>query len=73
MSTTTGAVVKEDLLLAAPSVAVEVVGERKRPGISIVAYGGGIMRVPGWGDVAVELSGLDLGEQVPLLCNEIAA
>jgi len=69
MSTTT---VVEDLLLAAPEVAVEATGERKQPGISVVAYGGGIMRVPQWGDVAIELGGLNLGGQVPLLADHDA-
>ncbi|MBI1370750.1 MAG: hypothetical protein GC162_19095 [Planctomycetes bacterium] len=62
----------ESLLLAAPEVAIEAGGEPKRPRISIVAYTGGMMRVPGWGDVAVDLTGLDASGQVPLLADHDA-
>lgn len=63
----------ENLLLAAPSIEVEAASEsRARPRITIVAYGGGIMRVPGWGDVVVDLAGLDAAGQVPLLADHDA-
>jgi len=30
---------------------------RKLPRVEIVVYTGGVMHVPGWGDVAIELAG----------------
>ncbi len=63
----------ESMLLAASDVAIEAAGgERKRPGISMLAYGGGIMYVSGWGDVAVDLAGLDASGQIPLLADHDA-
>src|SRR5690554_471962 len=47
----------EPLVLAAEGVQVG----RKLPTVEIVAYSGGLMRVPGWGDVVIDLSGLDVG------------
>lgn len=64
--------VAENLLLTAPEVAIEAGGEPKRPHINIVAYSGGVMRVPGWGDVAIDLDGLDASGQVPLLADHNA-
>ncbi len=58
-----------DLLLTAAEVDIEAAAEKKRPKITLVAYTGGVMRVPGWGDVAIELRGLELPEQVPLLSD----
>lgn len=66
------ATMTDNLLLAAPEVAIEAGGEPKRPRISIVAYTGGMMRVPGWGDVAINLDGLDASGQVPLLADHDA-
>lgn len=62
----------DNLLLTAPEVAIEAGGEPKKPRISIVAYTGGMMRVPGWGDVAINLDGLDASGQVPLLADHDA-
>lgn len=61
----------DNLLLAAPEVAIEA-GGRKAPKISIVAYTGGLMAVPGWGPVAIDLTGLDATGQVPLLADHNA-
>ena len=44
-------------------------GEGKTPTVSILAYAGGIMNIPGWGRVIVDLKGLDAGGQVPLLID----
>ena len=66
------ATMTDNLLLAAPEVAIEAGGEPRRPRISIVAYTGGVMRVPGWGDVAIDLTGLDVTGQVPLLADHDA-
>ncbi len=68
----TTAIATDNLLLAAPEVAIEAGGEPKHPRISIVAYTGGVMRVPGWGDVAIDLTGLDASGQVPLLADHNA-
>lgn len=62
----------DNLLLAAPDVEVEAGAEPKRPSISIVAYSGGVMRVPGWGDVAIDLDGLDASGQIALLADHEA-
>lgn len=64
----------ENILLAATEVAIEAsAGSAKRPKISIVAYSGGVMRVPGWGDVALDLDGLDAAGQIPLLADHDAS
>ncbi|MEN6385897.1 MAG: Mu-like prophage major head subunit gpT family protein [Phycisphaerales bacterium] len=44
------------------------VNAAKLPAVEILAYGGGIMTVPGWGAIAIELSGLELG-QIPILAD----
>lgn len=66
------ATVKEDLLLTAAEVEIEAAGKDARPKISVVAYTGRIMRVPGWGDIAIDLAGLEAGGQVPLLADHDA-
>lgn len=53
-------VATDNMLLAAPEVRVEAGRERKQPTVSIVAYNGGIMRVPGWNNVVIDLAGLDV-------------
>ena len=62
----------ENLLLAAPEVAIAAGGEPRKPRLHIVAYTGGLMNVPGWGDVAIRLDGLDASGQVPLLADHDA-
>jgi hypothetical protein len=62
----------ENLLLAAPEVAIAAGGESRKPRLHIVAYTGGLMNVPGWGDVAIRLDGLDASGQVPLLADHDA-
>ncbi len=62
----------ENMLLAAPEVAIEAGGEPRKPRINIVAYTGGLMNVPGWGPVAINLHGLDASGQVPLLADHDA-
>jgi hypothetical protein len=44
------------------------VATRKLPAVEIVAYGGGAMNVPGWGVIAIDLAGLQLG-RVPILAD----
>lgn len=68
-----GNTVKDDLLLTAAGVEIEAAGKDARPKISVVAYTGRIMRVPGWGDIAIDLAGLEAGGQVPLLADHNAS
>lgn len=42
---------------------------RKLPRVEIVAYTGGVMNVPGWGDVAIDLAGLELPGTVPIVSD----
>ncbi|MEX0652960.1 MAG: Mu-like prophage major head subunit gpT family protein [Phycisphaeraceae bacterium] len=62
----------DNLLLTAPEVAIEAGADRRKPRINVVAYTGGLMAVPGWGPVAIDLTGLDAGGQVPLLADHNA-
>lgn len=56
----------EPLVLAAEGVTLG----GKLPTVEIVAYSGGLMRVPGWGDVVIDLSGLDAAAgQVAILAD----
>jgi len=43
---------------------VEIQAAGKTPAVSIVAYTGGVMAVPGWGPVAIELAGGERGRDV---------
>ena len=45
--------VMDDLLLEA------AVDMRKLPTVSILAYTGGIMKVPGWGNTVIDLANID--------------
>lgn len=61
------------MLLAVSEVAIEAAGgDRKLPSITMLAYGGGIMFIPAWGDIAIDLAGLDASGQVPLLADHDA-
>jgi len=64
----------DNMLLAASQVAVEAAAapSSERPRVTVVAYSGSLMRVPHWGDVAVDLAGLDVSGQVPLLADHDA-
>lgn len=58
----------DELLLATAEVEIQAAG--KQPTVNIVAYTGGLMSVPGWGPVAVDLSGIDASaEQVSILAD----
>lgn len=53
--------------------AVNLVAARKGPPrASILAYSGNVMRVAGWGRVVVDLAGLSVPDQVPLLADHRA-
>ena len=64
----------DNMLLAASQVAVEAGAgpSGERPRVVITAYSGSLMRVPHWGDVAIDLAGLDVSGQVPLLADHDA-
>lgn len=59
----------EDLLFAAPMVAIDAAGGIP-PQVVMIAYTGGLMTVPGWGPVVIDLAGLNLGErQIGILAD----
>lgn len=65
-----------DVLLQAHSVEITAAGgsSPSQPKASILAYSGGLMRVPGWGVLAIDLAGLDLkGSQVAILSDHDAS
>jgi hypothetical protein len=62
----------QHILLSAAEVEIQATAG-KPPSVSIVAYTGGLMSVPGWGPVAIDLAGLDAGaEQISLLADHDA-
>ncbi len=67
-------VTEDTMLLAAGSVEIEAAAKQadRKPRISIVAYTGGIIRLVDWGDVVIDLAGLDVSGQVPLLADHDA-
>ena len=58
----------DNLVLAARDVRVEG-GQKRRPRVNILAYTGGIMRVPGWDDIVIDLAGLDASGSVAILSD----
>jgi len=48
-------------------------GDSKRPTVSILAYSGGTMRVGGYGQVVIDLAGLDMPDSIPLLADHDAS
>ncbi len=62
----------DELLLSAAEVEIQATG--KPTTVSIVAYTGGLMTVPGWGPVAINLAGVDASaEQISLLADHDAS
>lgn len=60
--------VTEELLLAASDVRIEAAS--KTPAVTIVAYSGGLMTVPGWGPLVIDLAGVDVSaSQVSILAD----
>ncbi|GIX05011.1 MAG: hypothetical protein KatS3mg114_0880 [Planctomycetaceae bacterium] len=58
----------DELLLSAAEVEIQAAG--KPPSVTIVAYTGGLMAVPGWGPVVLDLAGIDASaEQVSILAD----
>lgn len=61
----------DELLLSAAEVDIQASG--KPPSVTIVAYSGGLMAVPGWGPVVIDLAGIDASaEQVGILADHDA-
>jgi len=61
----------DELLLSAAEVEIQAAG--KPPSVTIVAYTGGLMPVPGWGPVVIDLAGIDASaEQVGILADHDA-
>lgn len=61
----------DQLLFSSGEVEIQAAGTS--PSVSIVAYTGGLMSVPGWGPVAIDLAGLDAsGDQIGLLADHDA-
>jgi hypothetical protein len=56
------------LVLSAEGVDLAASGARL-PTVSIVAYTGGIMKVPGWGEIVIDLAGLDVAGGVAILSD----
>lgn len=52
---------------------VEIACGEKLPRLDILAYNGGLMNVPGWGALAIDLAGLDLAGQVRVLADHDAS
>lgn len=61
---------KQPILRAA--AASTLVGDGRKPSVEIVAYTGGFIAVPGWGDVAFDLDGIDYSMPVALLADHDA-
>jgi len=58
----------DNLLLSSGEVEIQAAG--KTPSVTIVAYTGGLMRVPGWGPVVIDLANLATpAEQIGILAD----
>ncbi|MBI2193342.1 MAG: Mu-like prophage major head subunit gpT family protein [Planctomycetes bacterium] len=58
-----------DIVLSTAAVEITAAEASRRPSISIVAYTGGVMRVPNWGPLVIDLAGLECGGELPLLVD----
>lgn len=62
----------DELLISAAEVEIQATG--KPPAVTIVAYTGGLMTVPSWGVVAIDLAGVDASaDQVSILADHDAS
>jgi hypothetical protein len=62
----------DELLLSAADVEIQATSS-KAPTVNIVAYTGGLMAVPGWGPIVLDLAGIDASaEQVSILADHDA-
>jgi phage head maturation protease len=63
---------RDELLLSAAEVEIQATTS-KPPSVTIVAYTGGLMSVPGWGPVVLDLVGIDASaEQIGILADHDA-
>lgn len=62
-----------NLLLTADVQLTAAAESGKPPRVSILAYAGGLIRPPGWGNVITEISGLEIPASVPLLAEHDAS
>lgn len=69
----TGPAVATDILLAARGVEITAAASGAQPSVRITAYTGGVMNVPGWGPLAIDLAGLDAAGQVRILADHDAS
>ena len=62
----------DELLLTGGNVEISAAAG-KTPTITVLAYSGGLMNVPGWGPLVIDLAGLDLSaSQVSILADHDA-
>jgi hypothetical protein len=63
-----------DLLQFAGEVSIQAAADgSKTPRVNIVGYTGGLMSIPGWGNIAVDLQGLDASGQIAILADHDAS
>jgi len=66
----TTAVAPPETLNLVADVALSAAGSKdKLPAVHILAYGGNLMKVPGWGDIVIDLAGLDVSASVAILSD----
>lgn len=59
-----------DILRATAEITIEAAAGTDRPAkVIVAAYNGGLMKPPGWPELAIELSGVELPESVALLAD----
>lgn len=68
MTTTTPDITAIESLTIRAAASIEAT-EGKRPTVSITGYTGGLMEPPGWGLLAIDLSGLTYAKSVPILVD----
>lgn len=62
-----------DLILTAADVGITAADGVKLPRVSILAYSGDVMTVPGFGPIVLDLKGMVLAAEIPLLADHVAA
>lgn len=58
-----------DLLLTIDRVEITAAEGAKLPRVSILAYSGGVMSVPGFGAIVLDLAGMAHDAEIPLLAD----
>ncbi len=69
MNATPTKCVGEEIILSATKVEIAAGEAQKQPAVNIVAYTGGVMSVGTWGNIIINLAGLDCGGPIPLLVD----